>query len=247
MILGTRTVVAPGGIEPFLSTNRSASRSRVGTVRRCSSTCRPSAIPLNFIALAQRNGIPLPVGVAVDLDNVTTTDPKQTLDRARSPTLLPFGGHKGFGLAFMVELLCGASLGMPLGREKLTPFVHEPSHFERALSHLSPDLFVEADKFHEHVERLVGDIKVEPAGREASPRSVCRAESSEHRRAEALARGTLDLEDATWAFLNEGVSQPVVTRQEGASGRSASAARRSVGGAARATNRSLKPSTTRDL
>jgi LDH2 family malate/lactate/ureidoglycolate dehydrogenase len=218
------TVVAPGGVEPLLSTNPLSiavpRRDGVPLLLDMST----STVPFNLIALAQRNGIPLPEGVAVDLAGAPTTDPNRTVDEQGRGRLLPFGGYKGFGLAFMIELLCGASMGGPVGREKLTPFVHEPSHFTGLYLAYRPDLFVDRDEFDERVDRLVGDIK---SSQRAEGVSEIRlpGESSERRRAETLARGTVDLEDATWAFLTE---QTAVRSQEsvGESGRSASASRR---------------------
>jgi LDH2 family malate/lactate/ureidoglycolate dehydrogenase len=195
-------VVAPGGVEPLLSTNPLSIAVPRRDGRSLVLDMSTSAVPFNLIALAQRNGIPLPAGVAVDLEGVPTTDPHRTLDATGRPRLLPFGGHKGFGLAFMIELLCGASLGTPLGREKITPFIHEPAHFSGLYLAYRPDLLVDRDEFDERVERLVGDIK---ASRRADGVSEIRlpGEASERRRQESLARGTLELDDATWAFLTE--------------------------------------------
>ena len=196
------SVVPLGGVEPLLSTNPIS----IAVPRRDGSSLlldmSTSAIPFNLIALAQRNGIPLPEGVAVDLVGAPTTDPHRTVDEAGRGRLLPFGGYKGFGLAFMIELLCGASLGVPLGREKVTPFVHEPSHFSGLYLAYRPDLFVERAEFDERVDRLVEDIKTSQRA-EGVAEIRLPGEASERRRAETLARGTLELEDATWEFLHE--------------------------------------------
>ena len=62
------------------------------------------------LALRVRLGAPLPEGVAIDRDGRPTRDAKE----ARDGALLPFGGHKGFGLGLIVAafgLLGGATLG----------------------------------------------------------------------------------------------------------------------------------------
>ncbi|MBV9967904.1 MAG: Ldh family oxidoreductase [Alphaproteobacteria bacterium] len=62
------------------------------------------------LALRVRLGTPLPEGVAIDRDGRPTRDAKE----ARDGALLPFGGHKGFGLGLIVAafgLLGGAALG----------------------------------------------------------------------------------------------------------------------------------------
>ena len=56
----------------------------------------------------ERLGIPLPPGVAIDAQGHPTTDAAA----ARGGALLPFGGHKGFGLALAMHalgVLCGSA------------------------------------------------------------------------------------------------------------------------------------------
>ena len=75
----------------------------------------PGAAPLVFdiacsvaarghILLAAREGKPIPAGWAVDEEGAPTTDAKRALKGA----LLPMGGHKGMGIAMMVECLAVA-------------------------------------------------------------------------------------------------------------------------------------------
>jgi LDH2 family malate/lactate/ureidoglycolate dehydrogenase len=56
------------------------------------------------ILLAAREGRPIPEGWALDGRGQPTTDADAALDGA----LLPMGGHKGIGIAMMVECLAGA-------------------------------------------------------------------------------------------------------------------------------------------
>jgi LDH2 family malate/lactate/ureidoglycolate dehydrogenase len=56
------------------------------------------------ILLAAREGRPIPEGWALDESGAPTTDAKRALRGA----LLPMGGHKGIGIAMMVECLAGA-------------------------------------------------------------------------------------------------------------------------------------------
>lgn len=74
----------------------------------------PSAPPVVFdiacsvaarghILLAARDGRAIPEGWALDAEGRPTTDAKQALAGA----LLPMGGHKGIGIAMMVECLAG--------------------------------------------------------------------------------------------------------------------------------------------
>ncbi|WP_458098061.1 Ldh family oxidoreductase [Roseomonas sp. WA12] len=54
-----------------------------------------------------QGGQPMPEGWAADVDGKPTTDPKKGLEGF----LLPVGGHKGYGLAVMVDLLAGLLSG----------------------------------------------------------------------------------------------------------------------------------------
>jgi LDH2 family malate/lactate/ureidoglycolate dehydrogenase len=56
------------------------------------------------ILLAARDGEPIPEGWALDAEGHPTTDAK----RALGGFLVPMGGHKGIGIAMMVECLAGA-------------------------------------------------------------------------------------------------------------------------------------------
>lgn len=66
------------------------------------------------VLLAAREGRFLPPGVGVDAKGQPTEDPQAVLDGG---ALLPFGGHKGASIAFMVEILASALSGAPFGFE----------------------------------------------------------------------------------------------------------------------------------
>lgn len=63
------------------------------------------------LMVAKQEGNKLLDGVALDGDGKPTTDP----EKAMKGGILPFGGHKGSGLAFIVELLAGALTGSRVG------------------------------------------------------------------------------------------------------------------------------------
>jgi LDH2 family malate/lactate/ureidoglycolate dehydrogenase len=193
-------VVAPGGTRAILSTNPLS----VAVPRRDAPPLildmATSAGTFNLVVMAQRTGRPLPEGMAVDATGAPTTDPFAAVEESGRPRLLPFGGHKGFGLAFTIELLCNAGLGAPLGEAKRTPFIHEPAHFTGLYLAYRPDLFVSREEFDLGVEALIRDVKASgDAGEVRLP-----GEASQRRKAMLLDRGTLDLDDATWEFLLDG-------------------------------------------
>lgn len=67
-----------------------------------------SAIAMGKVKIAQVMGQPLPKDVALDRDRNPTTAPDAVLDQG---VLLPFGFHKGYGLAVIAELFATAMTG----------------------------------------------------------------------------------------------------------------------------------------
>jgi L-2-hydroxycarboxylate dehydrogenase (NAD+) len=77
-----------------------------------------STVAMGRVQALQREGKALPPGAAVDANGQATTDP------AVVAALLPFGGHKGYGLCLLNEIfaaLIGGSLPTLRGRKPLTP------------------------------------------------------------------------------------------------------------------------------
>ncbi len=68
-----------------------------------------SAVPINRVMNARREGTLLPEGLAFDAEGNPTTDP------GRVAGLSPMGEHKGYALGFMIDILCGPLNGMPYG------------------------------------------------------------------------------------------------------------------------------------
>jgi LDH2 family malate/lactate/ureidoglycolate dehydrogenase len=71
----------------------------------------PSPISWNKVLAHRASGEPLPENIVADEHGQMTTDPE------KAAMLLPIGGYKGYGLASMVEVLCGVYTGMAFGRD----------------------------------------------------------------------------------------------------------------------------------
>jgi LDH2 family malate/lactate/ureidoglycolate dehydrogenase len=67
-----------------------------------------SAIARGKASLAQKKGEQIPENTGLDKDGFPTRDPEKVLDGG---ALLPFGGHKGYGLSFAIEILAGFLIG----------------------------------------------------------------------------------------------------------------------------------------
>lgn len=108
------SMAAPfGGTRAFFGTNPiSIAFPRAGNEPSCLDMATTS-IPFNRVINARREGHPLPDGVAFDGEGNLTTDAVATR------SLLPLGGsefgYKGYGLALMIDLLCGPLNANPYG------------------------------------------------------------------------------------------------------------------------------------
>jgi LDH2 family malate/lactate/ureidoglycolate dehydrogenase len=81
-----------------------------------------SASAMGKIRLAESAGKPIPEGWAVDADGRPTTDPATAI----KGMLLPAAGPKGFGLAVMIDLLCGGLSAGAIGNE-VQPLYGDPA------------------------------------------------------------------------------------------------------------------------
>jgi LDH2 family malate/lactate/ureidoglycolate dehydrogenase len=81
-----------------------------------------SATAMGRIRLAAAAARPIPEGWAADSQGQPTTDPNAAI----SGMLLPAAGPKGFGLAFLIDLLCGGLAGGALGAE-VKPLYGDPA------------------------------------------------------------------------------------------------------------------------
>lgn len=145
--------IAPwGGTQPVLGTNPLAGGfpARKGQILVDLSS---AAITNGQILMHMKDGLPLPEGVALGPDGKLTTDAEE----ARAGAVLPFGGHKGYALAVMIQILSGALV-------RAAPVPQPGRNYGIFLLALSPTIFMDADLFHEGVEDLIRRIKAsEPA------------------------------------------------------------------------------------
>jgi uncharacterized oxidoreductase len=71
-----------------------------------------SAIAMGKVRVAKNEGKPVDAGVLIDAAGAPTRDPAVMYQEPHG-ALLPFGGHKGYALAVVTELLAGALSGGP--------------------------------------------------------------------------------------------------------------------------------------
>ncbi len=129
-----------------------------------------STVPRGKVEVYNRLGKPIPHGWAVDETGRSSTDPARVLKALANRLgggLLPlggegedFGGHKGYGLALMVDVLCGvlsgAATGLRVYADEKRPDV---GHFFMALD---PTAFRPLDEFRRDMDRLARELKDSP-------------------------------------------------------------------------------------
>lgn len=156
-------IAAPhGGHRPFFGTNPIAMAfPREGGEPVCLDMATTS-IPWNRVMNARREGAAIAPGVAVDADGQDTTD-AQTANALR-PLGGPDYGHKGYGLALAVELLCGPLHGNPWG-PLIGPMYAElerPRRLGAFFVVLDPQRFAGGPAFAATVEQIARALAAEP-------------------------------------------------------------------------------------
>ena len=129
-----------------------------------------SVVPRGKLEVYERLGKKIPLGWAVDTTGHGTTDAHtvlEALSKRLGGGILPLGGegeehsgHKGYGLALMVDVLCGvlsgAATGLGVDVDKTKPNV---GHFFMALD---PAAFRPLDEFKHDMDRLARELKDSP-------------------------------------------------------------------------------------
>jgi LDH2 family malate/lactate/ureidoglycolate dehydrogenase len=155
------SIVPIFGREPRLGTNPLAFAAPGRRNRPFLLDMATSTIAIGKLKLAAREGKSLPEGWALDQEGQPQHDPEQALvDRLMTPLggSRAMGGHKGYGLAAMVEvlstLLAGASFA-PLRDPQADRF--DVGHFHMAIH---PDAFRDAGAFADDLDAFIDCLHV---------------------------------------------------------------------------------------
>jgi LDH2 family malate/lactate/ureidoglycolate dehydrogenase len=117
-----------------------------------------SQVAFGKIRLAAAEGRPIPEGWALGRDGRPTTDAAEAL---RAELLAPVGGYKGFGLAFVAEILAGVLTGSPFGLSADAHGRREGGVGHVALA-IDPARFGSREAFLDGVERLAAEVLSAP-------------------------------------------------------------------------------------
>jgi uncharacterized oxidoreductase len=147
-------VVPWGGIDPRLATNPIAMGipgAEGGGILFDFST---SAAAFGKVRQLQMRGEPAPFGWLIDASGRETTDPASLFSEPRS-SLLPAGGHRGFALSLVVEVLAGILSGAGFANP------HPGPEEMNGIFILAADVswFVPLDEFRSQVDQLTAYVK----------------------------------------------------------------------------------------
>ena len=156
------SVVVPfGGTQKYFGTNPiSMAFPRAGGEPVCLDMAT-SQVAWNKVLNARIEGYELDPGLAVDADGRPTTDPHQA--RAAVPLGGPTYGYKGYGLAFMVDLLCGVMNGMTFGRHINSMYedLENPRKIGHFVMALDPGRFAGGDTMERTIDALIDDLRTQ--------------------------------------------------------------------------------------
>jgi L-2-hydroxycarboxylate dehydrogenase (NAD+) len=125
-----------------------------------------SVVPRGKLEVAARKGKVMPAGWAVDREGLPTTDPKAALDGGAPMPLggtRELGGHKGYDLAVLVDILSGILSGSDYGPH-LAGFwgTEQPSNIGHFFMAFRPDLFLPTGEFRQRMDAIIQELKETP-------------------------------------------------------------------------------------
>ena len=161
MTHSSSVVVPHGGKKKYFGTNPiSIAVPRAGGEAVCLDMAT-AQVAWNKVLNARIEGQALEPGIAVDEHGEPTTDPHAA--RANIPLGGPTYGYKGYGLAFVIDLLCGVMNGMTYGRHinGMYEELDRPRKIGHFLMALDPGRFAGAESLEATVDAVVADLRTQ--------------------------------------------------------------------------------------
>ena len=208
------------GKERLLGTNPICVAIPIGKTPHFMLDMATTTVALGKIEVAARRGGTMPVGWAVDEKGVDTTDAVTVADTNRknkSPyggqlylggATETLGGHKGYGLGLLVELL---TAGLSMGTASFDTY-GDGCGICHCFQATRMDLFGDAAAVQDHVASILDRIR-SSAKAEGQERIYIHGEKEFERREKALKEGVW-LDPATWKRLDEYAAKFGVERLE---------------------------------
>ena len=140
-------ITPEGGTEAILGTNPIAVGIPSNTVPILFDMST-AAITNGDLLVAMREGTAITEGIAFDPAGEPTTD----ADAALKGSVRPFGGHKGFGLALITQILAGALVNA-------ATIPNPGTNYGLLIITIDPTTFVPLSQFKTEVDKLIARVK----------------------------------------------------------------------------------------
>jgi LDH2 family malate/lactate/ureidoglycolate dehydrogenase len=152
-------ILAPtGGVTPTFGNNPLGVGIPAGRHHSILLDIAMSVAPRGRIGLHLAEGKPLPPGWILDRNGEASTDPADLV----AGLGVPIGGHKGYGLTFIMEVLAGVMTGASFGwdnRREHGPTISKPADFGHFFLAIDPELFLPTLEFTARVDQLIDQAK----------------------------------------------------------------------------------------
>ena len=153
-------IAPPGGVAPLVGNSPFSIAIPTGEVPivldiACSSVARATLI------MAAKRCERIPVGWAVDRVGNPTDDPNEALAGA----LLPFGGHKGYGLALVLGLLGSTLIGADYDEVLQTMYFPRPRGFGIVMAAINVAHLQPVEEFYKGVGKWIHRIRTAPVAK----------------------------------------------------------------------------------
>jgi LDH2 family malate/lactate/ureidoglycolate dehydrogenase len=201
-------VAAYGGRARVLGTNPLSCGIPAGHEKPIVVDYATSVVAEGKVRAALYKGQQLPPGWIVDPQGHPSTNPADLYEPPLPPeriklagALLPAGGHKGYGLSLMIEILAGALTGTGCGRE-VTSGCYGGGVF---IIVLKVDQFVPLEGFKARVDRLIKTIKNSPKAQGFE--EILIPGEPEFKESEKRSKGGIMIAEKAWQPLVEACKQ----------------------------------------
>ena len=190
----TPSMVTPGARKPVLGTNPFSYAVPAGDEDPIFLDIASSAVAIGKIRIAKALGQQVPNTWLVDSDGLPTTD-AAAYPHAAAPQ--PFAGHKGYGIALMIEVLAGLLSGGNIQWDVGSWTDADPSlptHHGGAFLAIDVGQILPLRAFKDRVDAMIRDIRKTPKAKGAE-RICVPGEMEWEKRRDALANGIALPED----------------------------------------------------
>jgi LDH2 family malate/lactate/ureidoglycolate dehydrogenase len=124
-----------------------------------------TAVARGKVYLARQHGQSIPTGWAINVAGEPTTDAGEAL----AGLILPMAGHKGYGIAVMMDVLAGVLTGSSFGDDVSGPYqADRRSGCGHLMVALDIKAFIPLAQFDQRMEQMVARLKSTPPAAGAS-------------------------------------------------------------------------------